>query len=33
MYLLDLFMGMGEKEQRDLVCEVPLDDWANAGLC
>ena len=33
VYLLDLFEGRGEKGQCDLVCGVPLDDWANAGLC
>ena len=33
MYLLDLFVRMGEKGQCDLVCGAPLDDWANAGLC
>ena len=26
--LLDLFVKMGEKGQRDLVCGAPLDDWA-----
>ena len=30
---LDLFVGMGEKGQCDLVFGGPLDDWANAGLC
>ena len=33
VYLLDLFVRMGEKGQCDLVCGAPLDDWANAGLC
>ena len=31
MYLLDLFEERGEKEQYDLVCGAPLDDWANGG--
>ena len=33
VYLLDLFLRMGEKGQCDLVCGAPLNDWANAGLC
>ena len=33
VYLLELFEGRVEKKQCDLVCGVPLDDWANAGLC
>ena len=33
VYLLDLFKGRGKKGQCDLVFGVPLDDWANAGLC
>ena len=28
MYLIDLFVKMGEKEQCDFVCGAPLDDWA-----
>ena len=32
MYL-DLFEGRGEKRQCDSVYGLPLDDWANAGLC
>ena len=32
LYLLDLFVGMGEKGPCNLVCVVPLNDWANAGL-
>ena len=24
--------GVGEKERCDLVCVVPVDDWANASL-
>ena len=28
VYLLDLFMRMGEKGQCDLVCGAPLNDWA-----
>ena len=32
-YLLDLFGGTREKRQCDLMCGVPLDDWANPGLC
>ena len=33
VYLQDLFKGRGKKRQCDLVFGVPLDDWANAGLC
>ena len=33
MYLLDLFVRMGEKGQCYLVCGAPLDDLANPGLC
>ena len=28
VYLLDLFEGRLEKVQCDLMCGVPLDDWA-----
>ena len=33
MYLLDVFVRMGEKGQCDFVCGAPFNDWANAGLC
>ena len=33
VHLLDLFVGMREKGQCDLVFGGPLDDWTNAGLC
>ena len=31
VYLPDQFEGRGEKEQFDLVCGAPLNDWANAS--
>ena len=31
VHLQDLFEGRGEKGWCDLVCGVPLDDWANGG--
>ena len=33
VYLLDLFQGRWEKGPCDLMCVVPLDDWANTGSC
>ena len=33
VYLLDLFVRMGEKGHCYLVCRAPLNDLANAGLC
>ena len=29
---LALFWGRGKKGWCDLVCEAPLDDWANGGF-
>ena len=34
VYLLDLFEGRGEKRSVQFsVYGVPLDDWADGGLC
>ena len=32
VYLLDLFEEMGERVGWFIVCEAPLDDWANDGF-